>query len=322
MLERWFNRAWYGGVQWTWILLPLMGLYALVANRRRRDYLRQQQKQLPVPVVVVGNITVGGTGKTPVICELARFLTAQGKHVGIISRGYGAAAPYYPFHVQVSSVVRESGDEPLLIAQRGYTVVIDPERLRGARALVAMGVDIILCDDGMQHYALYRDLEICLLDATRMLGNQHLLPVGPLREPASRLSSVDFVWFNGGVDGAAFQIQATALVNLKSRQRVNLAEAQFTDVVAVAGIGNPQRFFTSLQQCVAVAECVAKPDHYEYCAGDFSAYAGRTIIMTEKDAVKCAAFATDNMWFLEVQAVIPSDLLAKFLTRLAEVNNG
>lgn len=322
MLERWFNRAWYGGLQWTWLLLPLMLLYRYVVLRRRKHYLAARTKQLDVPVIVVGNITVGGTGKTPVICELARQLTAQGKRVGVLSRGYGAKAPVYPFPVKTDSPVAEAGDEPLLIAQRGYCVVVDPVRARGAQQLADMGIDVILCDDGMQHYALYRDVEICLLDGVRQLGNRQLLPVGPLREPESRLTEVDFVWYNGGNDSDCFYLQPAAFVNLKTRQRISVDAFNAGACIAVAGIGNPQRFFSTLQQLGIEAHCIPLPDHYAYAKDDFAQYAGQKLIMTEKDAVKCSGFATENMWYLEVQAEIPQHLLLMFFKRLDEVAHG
>lgn len=322
MLERWFNRAWYGGLQWTWLLLPLMLIYRHIVLRRRKHYLAVRAKQLNVPVIVVGNITVGGTGKTPVICELARQLTAQGKRVGVLSRGYGAKAPFYPFPVKADSPVAEAGDEPLLIAQRGYNVVIDPVRSRGAQQLADMGVDVILCDDGMQHYALYRDIEICLLDGERQLGNRQLLPVGPLREPESRLKEVDFIWYNGRNGADCFYLQPAAFVNIKTRQRISVDAFKAGACVAVAGIGNPQRFFLTLQKMGIDVQCIALPDHYVFTEDDFAQYAGRKLIMTEKDAVKCSGFATEHMWYLEVQAEIPQHLLSLFFKRFGEVAHG
>lgn len=321
MLERWLNRAWYGGVQWTWIFLPLMLLYGAVVFYRRQRYLKTDKHQVNVPVVVVGNITVGGTGKTPVICELARYLSAQGKRVGILSRGYGAVAPYYPYRVTPEAAVSQVGDEPLLMAQRGWHVLIDPLRSRAVLELAA-DVDVILCDDGMQHYALHRDIEICLLDGARLLGNGQLLPVGPLREPVSRLQAVDFVWQNGSGSGNSFYLQPSAFVNLKTGQRIAPAEFSAANLVAFAGIGNPQRFFTTLQDLGFAIEPVSKPDHYVYSAGDFAAYRHKTLVMTEKDAVKCRALAEPNMWYLEVQAVIAQELLVEFLTRVNGIRHG
>jgi tetraacyldisaccharide 4'-kinase len=321
MLERWFNRAWYGGVQWTWIFLPLMLLYWGMVVFRRRRFLKGGPRQVNVPVVVVGNITVGGTGKTPVICELARFLSANGKRVGVLSRGYGAQASHYPFRVTPDSNFADVGDEPLLMAQRGLHVLIDPVRSRAVLEL-ARDVDVILCDDGMQHYALQRDIEICLLDNARLVGNGHLLPVGPLREPISRLKTVDFVWQNGGGQVDSFQLQPSAFVNLKTGQRIPPVDFCAGNLLAIAGIGNPQRFFNTLQGMGFTAECVDKPDHYMYTSQDFVVFQDRTVVMTEKDAVKCRAFATPNMWYLEVQAVIAQNLLADFLTRLNGVRHG
>jgi tetraacyldisaccharide 4'-kinase len=262
-----------------------------------------------VPVIVVGNITVGGTGKTPLILYLIEHCRARGLRVGVVSRGYGAQPPSVPWRVTAEQSAREAGDEPLLLVQRsGVALMIDPDRARAVQALLsAEPLDLILCDDGLQHYRLARDLELVLIDAVRGLGNRRCLPAGPLREPQARLQSVDAVLFNGAsadsAEGFGFTLQPTALVNVASGESQPLdLFASGQAVHAVAGIGNPQRFFRTLEALNWRPIAHAFADHATYSAASLAFSPSLPLLMTEKDAVKCRTFAQPDWWYLAVDA--------------------
>lgn len=303
--------AWYAGHPALALLRPLESLYRRVVLRKRARFLAGESVsyRAPVPVVVVGNITIGGTGKTPMILWLIEHCRQQGLRVGVVSRGYGAKPAQLPWRVSAEQSAAEAGDEPLLIVQRsGVPLMIDPDRSRAVQALLASEpLDLILCDDGMQHYRLARDLELVLIDAARGLGNRRCLPAGPLREPVERLHEVDAVLYNGAAsdrdDGFAFALQPTALVNVRSGERCGLDHfAPGQAVHAVAGIGNPQRFFNTLQGLNWRPVPHPFADHAEYSARALSFTPALPLIMTEKDAVKCRAFAADDWWYLAVDA--------------------
>ncbi|MGH8481671.1 MAG: tetraacyldisaccharide 4'-kinase, partial [Nevskiaceae bacterium] len=199
-MKTWLTRRWYGTAKAPWFLRPLAALFGFVARlRRRRQQAQAREQRLPVPVVVIGNIAVGGTGKTPFVIWLVERLREWGWRPGVVSRGYGGNAPRWPQQVKPDSEPAVVGDEPVLIARRaGCPVFVGPDRVLAAQRLLASGgVDIVVSDDGLQHYRLWRDLEIAVVDATRGLGNGRLLPAGPLREPASRLAEVALVVANG-----------------------------------------------------------------------------------------------------------------------------
>ena len=304
--------AWYAGHPALALLRPLESLYRRVVMRKRARFLAGDSPsyRASVPVIVVGNITIGGTGKTPMILWLIDHCRQQGLRVGVVSRGYGAKPAQLPWRVRAEHNAAEAGDEPLLIVQRsGVPLMIDPDRARAVQALLASeSLDLILCDDGMQHYRLARDLELVLIDAARGLGNRRCLPAGPLREPVERLQEVDAVLYNGATadrdDGFAFVLQPTALVNLRSGERKDLDHfAAGQAVHAVAGIGNPQRFFNTLQGLNWRPVPHPFADHAEYSAQALSFAPALPLIMTEKDAVKCRAFAADDWWYLAVDAV-------------------
>lgn len=304
--------AWYQGHPALTLLRPLEWLYRRVVLGKRARFLAGEGEiyRSPVPVLVVGNVTVGGTGKTPLILFLIEHCRARGLKVGVVSRGYGAKPPSLPWRVRGEQPAGEAGDEPLLIVQRtGVPLMIDPDRGRAVRALLAEEpLDLILCDDGLQHYRLARDLELVLIDAARGLGNRRCLPAGPLREPAERLHSVDAVLFNGAEadreDGFAFRLQPTALVNLASGARMPLSHfAAGQPVHAVAGIGNPQRFFTTLEALNWRPVPHPFADHAQYSAELLAFEPPLPLLMTEKDAVKCRAFAATDWWYLAVDAV-------------------
>ena len=316
MSERGLAAAWYRRAGWLWLLRPLELLFRLLSGARRLLYRWRVLPgyRAPVPVVVVGNITVGGTGKTPVVIALVEALQAQGISPGVVSRGYGAAAGDFPRLVSPHSSAGDSGDEPLLIARRtGAPVVIAPDRPAAVRALLqAARVDMVICDDGLQHYALQRDMEIVLIDARRGLGNGFCLPAGPLREPASRLASVDHVLYRGGEDPHnAVQYQPRCWVNLHSgEERPLSAFAARGEVCAVAGIGQPEQFFATLQDIGIDHVSRTFADHHRYSGADFAGLAGQTILMTEKDAVKCAGLAGNDAWYLRIDAALPAGLVA------------
>ena len=304
-------RAWYQGHPALGLLRPLEALYRRIALRKRADYLegRRQAYRAPVPVVVVGNVTVGGTGKTPMILWLIEHCRARGLKVGVVSRGYGAKPPSLPWRVRAEQSAAQAGDEPLMIVQRcGVPLVIDPDRPAAVRALLAEEpVDLILCDDGLQHYRLARDLELVLIDAARGLGNRRCLPAGPLREPAERLESVDAVLYNGASSDPAgafsFVLRPSALVNLRSGERRYLTHfPPGQQVHALAGIGNPRRFFATLEALHWRPVPHAFPDHAAYSAEQLQFSPPLPLLMTEKDAVKCRAFAAADWWYLSVDA--------------------
>jgi len=311
------------------LLLPVAALFAAVSALRRLAYRCRllRSEQIDVPVIVVGNITAGGTGKTPLVLWLAQFLAARGKRPGIISRGYGAtrtdarAVPVY-------GSAADYGDEPCLLAQRaGCPVWVGTDRAATARGLRAAHpeVDVIISDDGLQHYRLARDVEIAVIDGARGLGNSWPLPAGPLREPASRLATVDAVVVNGGDATGAFpnsvamQLQGDVFRNLLDvQQPVTGAYFQGQQVHAIAGIGNPSRFFAHLQRLGLNCISRAFPDHHAYTAQDLQFADDHNVVMTEKDAVKCAAFATTRHWALVVNAIPDESLGDTIIARLAQ----
>ncbi|WP_394147007.1 tetraacyldisaccharide 4'-kinase [Shewanella atlantica] len=306
------------------LLWPLSLLFALVTSLRRALFKLgiKKQSRLPVPVIVVGNITVGGSGKTPTVIYLVELLRAHGYKPGVISRGYGvnfdgvrAVLPSLP--------AIEVGDEPAMIVGRtGVPMVIGRNRIdAGTHLLSHFDVDVIISDDGLQHYALGRDIELLILDGERRFGNGALLPSGPLREGLWRAKQVDALVVNGGqrfegehsmtlLQGALKPVVASAV------QAPKLSDA----VVAIAGIGNPQRFFTSLSDAgFNLAHAEPFEDHQVYNEADLMAVAGDLpIIMTEKDAVKCRDFAKQNWWYLPVDAKLSSNFDRLILDKLKE----
>jgi tetraacyldisaccharide 4'-kinase len=320
--------AWYAGHPALMLLRPLECLYRrVVASKRRRFEAGEGDiYRAPVPVLVVGNITVGGTGKTPMILWLIEYCRQRGLRVGVVSRGYGAKPPSLPWRVSAEQDPAQAGDEPLLIVQRsGVPLMIDPDRSRAVRALLASEpLDLILSDDGLQHYRLARDIELVLIDAARGLGNRRCLPAGPLREPAERLQSVDAVLYNGASadrdGGFAFTLQPQALINVRTGQRQPLEYFPAGQALhAVAGIGNPQRFFATLQ--ALHWQPIAHPfaDHAPFTAQALEFHPDLPLVMTEKDAVKCRAFAGADWWYLAVDAQPSTAFRAWFDQRLASL---
>ncbi|SEJ95839.1 tetraacyldisaccharide 4'-kinase [Pseudomonas sp. NFR16] len=317
--------AWYKGHPALALLRPLESLYRRVVDGKRARFLAGQGDiyKAPVPVIVVGNITVGGTGKTPLILWMIDYCRRRGLRVGVVSRGYGATPPSLPWRVSAGQSAAQAGDEPLLIVKRaGVPLMIDPDRSRAVRALLAQEpLDLILSDDGLQHYRLARDLELVLIDAARGLGNRRCLPAGPLREPVERLQSVDALLYNGAADdrddGYAFQLQPSALVNLLSGERHPVDHfPQGQALHAVAGIGNPQRFFKTLEGLHWRPVPHAFADHAVFSAEALAFTPALPIVMTEKDAVKCASFAAPDWWYLAVEAVPSAAFVSWFDSQL------
>lgn len=302
--------SWYGKRKPFCWLAPFSKLYSYQVVKRRQAYLNGKKEvyRAPVPVIVVGNITVGGTGKTPLILWLIAFCQAKGLAVGVVSRGYGARPPAYPWRVTAEQTADLAGDEPLLIVKRTQVpLVIDPKRPNAVKELLATEqLDLILCDDGLQHYQLARDLELVMMDSARGLGNGFCLPMGPLREPASRLETVDAVLYNGAehdtADGFAMQLKPQCFVNLLTGEQQPLTYFfdKPTIINAVAGIGNPERFFNSLLALDFDIIQHAFGDHALYDAHKLNFNNDFPVVMTEKDAVKCKAFAKQNWWYLKV----------------------
>ena len=340
-MRAWFDSEWQKLGGGALIFLPLTVIFAAAVALRRMLY---RARILPawrasVPVIVVGNISVGGTGKTPLALAILDLLQRRGWNPGVIARGYGRVPPGEHDPRGVVRVYPDIatpelfGDEPVLIARRSRVPeYVSPDRPAAARALLAAHpeVDVLVSDDGLQHYALARDVELAVVDGERRFGNGLMLPSGPLREPVSRLKSVDAVVVNGGALAGlespgrrtfAMHLASERFSRLASNQ--DLAPAEFglmargRQVVAVAGIGNPQRFFDHLAALGVQAQTRAFDDHYHYQPGDLKLPGAEIVVMTEKDAVKCAAFADARMWFLRVEASLPADFDDFLLTRLA-----
>ncbi|MGB1263038.1 MAG: tetraacyldisaccharide 4'-kinase [Cognaticolwellia sp.] len=326
---RLIEKVWFQSHPAKWLLVPLLlpltVIFTVLSFLRRLAYQIGLIKQIKmsVPVVVVGNIGIGGNGKTPVTLYLVHKLTKQGIKVGVVSRGYGSKAPYYPYQVTKQSSAKQAGDEPLLIFQRsGVPVVIGADRVAGCQQLIDQGCQLIIADDGLQHYRLARDVEFIVVDGKRLFGNGLLLPAGPLRESKRRINKSDCVIVNGEsqwqkpeskvtVPSLTMQLSAQQVVNVNSGERVALntflAEylADNHQVNALAGIGDPQRFFTTLEQYgFSIVNAKGFVDHQAFSTQDLQAFASDIpLLMTEKDAVKCADFAQSNYWYLPVDAV-------------------
>ena len=311
--------AWYGTARAPWWTGPLSWIYgALTALRRalyRAGVLRSTR--LTVPVIVIGNLSVGGTGKTPLTIALAEGLRERGYTPGVVSRGYGGTQKA-PLLLEASAEPSHVGDEPCLIRASGVPVAVGRDRPAAAKLLIDAGCDIVIADDGLQHYALARDLEICVIDGVRRFGNARLLPAGPLREPMSRLQQVDYRVCNGGAvapGDIAMELHGGMARALVDDHAQPLADFAGQIVHAVAAIGNPSRFFASLRaQGLQVIEHPF-PDHHAFVPNDFP-FDGKPVLMTEKDAVKCRTFAQAHWWSVPVRAVLPKAFFDDIAARL------
>lgn len=319
--------SWYRPPRLTLLLLPLSWAFAALTALRRHGFSAGwfDVYRAPCPVVVVGNINVGGTGKTPVVIALAKGLRERGVAVGVVSRGYGGSGGDEPLRVTATTPAVRAGDEAVLIAREaGVPVVVCRNRPAAVRALLEDDdLDLVLSDDGLQHYALGRDYEIVAIDSRRGLGNGLLLPIGPLREPPSRLGTVDWVLQRGGTDPhSGCPLEPLALRPLDGRPLLNLDSATLPERAhAVAGIGNPAGFFSMLEELGISIEKHIFPDHHSYSAADLAPLDDLPVIMTEKDAVKCEAFATASHYALQVQAAVP-DALLEALAHLTDQRAG
>jgi tetraacyldisaccharide 4'-kinase len=319
------EQHWYRITPLHLLLYPLSLIFRLLAALRRGLYRSGllHSSRLPVPVVVVGNISVGGTGKTPLTLAIAHQLIERGLHPLIVSRGHGGSG-HEPRAVTADSDARDVGDEPLLMARRGLCPVwVGKDRTAAAQAGLQANppCDLVLCDDGLQHYRLQRDAEIAVIDGERRFGNGWLLPAGPLREPVARLGTVDAVVVNGGVTNEseyAMKLEGAVFYNLRNPNHT-VTTSHFRELHnhAVAGIGNPQRFFRHLESLGIHFTPHPFPDHHPYRAEELAFSDCDAIVLTEKDAVKCAAFADERYWALRVDARIDPALTAHILRKIA-----
>ena len=330
---------WYRDSLLKWLLWPVHLFMCLLYGLRRLLYRANlfKQKASKTPVVVVGNITLGGTGKTPFINWLVRALQDKSLSVVVISRGYGGTAQNFPLTVTDSVDVNLCGDEPKMLQQSlNIPVIVDPERSRAVDfAITQFQPDVIVSDDGLQHYKMARNFEICIVDGLRQFGNQFMMPAGPLREPLSRLKQCDLIITNTSAKDIPekasqpqFSTQAISLVNIKSNEAVQVSldrvARPFKCCNAVCGIGNPDKFRQTLIQNDFDFDFFSFPDHYHFKQSDFSDFAEQAVLMTEKDAIKCKSFAKENWWFLKIDTVPNAALIQdinKLSARLLEIKH-
>jgi len=318
-MQKWLHRTWYGDSRAYRLLLPLAGIFWLLLALRRalfRVGIIGRHRSV-VPVIIVGNITAGGTGKTPVTIWLAGELKLRGFRPGIVSRGYGGSQSSSSMRVDAASDPAVVGDEPVLIAKRtGCPVVVDANRARAAQMLADDGVNVIVADDGLQHYRLDRTYEICVIDGARGLGNRLLLPAGPLRETIDRLAEVDQVLINGPLRDRAedltaveqnaivFSLEASEAVRLDGSLTRPIRRFEGTTVHGVAAIGNPRRFFDQLREHGMQVIEHAYPDHARLGRRDLAFGDDFPVLMTEKDAVKLRDLGGDRYWHVPVDLAI------------------
>ena len=319
---------WYGRHPFAPLLAPLSWLYLAATACRKFMYAGGilPVTRLPVPVIVVGNLTVGGTGKTPLVIWLARYLQSLAYKPGIVSRGYGGSAQSRVQRVGPDSDPALVGDEPVLLAQRtGCPVAVAADRVEAAQALLRQTqCDILLSDDGLQHTSLARDVEIVVVDGVRRFGNGRCLPAGPLREPAARLDTVDLVVAGGRAALNEFLMEYTALPvkSLDGRREMQPAGFGKQTVHAVAAIGNPERFFSMLRRSGIDIEEHAFPDHHAFSRSDLEFGDAGAVLMTEKDAVKCRRFGLENAWYMPVDVGLSETFERKLKDLLEEVRHG
>ena len=321
----WLGKRWYSS-KTSILLLPLEWLFRLLVVLRRLAFRvgLMPSYAVAVPVIVVGNISVGGTGKTPLVVWLVSLLQKAGYRPGIVTRGYGGKAERWPQQVRADSDPVMVGDEPVMLAQRcACPIIAAPDRVAAAKALLNHSkCDLIITDDGLQHYRLKRDIEIVVIDGERRFGNGHCLPAGPLREPRSRLDEVDFVIANGlaGRGEFAMSLEEAGLRSLGNDGLVTtFDEFAGQRVHALAGIGNPQRFFQLLRSRGLEVIEHSFPDHHDYQPQDLDFSDTLPILMTEKDAVKCRRFANQQMWYVPVNAHLPEPMALRLLQMLKKL---
>lgn len=335
-LSTWITQSWYAAQanQLRW-LKPLASLYRCLAVKRREAYIKGKKSAYHpgVPVIIVGNVHVGGGGKSPLVAALALHLRTLGYKPGIVSRGYGGTAAKYPQLVTATSKPEEVGDEPLMLAlQTGVPVAVDPNRPAAAQFLVQEHqCDVILSDDGLQHYRLARDLELVVIDASRGLGNGLCLPAGPLREPLSRLSSVDWVIFQGlplasefnlpplQAEPFNYQLSISGWLRGDGQQQTACPFNAGQNINALAGISNPQKFFNQLEDLGLKVNSRPLADHAFLSATDLNFNNPYPVVLTAKDAVKLKPWLHNNHWVMQVHADLPKEFLAQVENQLAKL---
>jgi tetraacyldisaccharide 4'-kinase len=322
------ERHWYRLTPVSLLLLPLSLIFCALVQLRRVLYRLGAMRStcLQVPVIVVGNITVGGTGKTPLVIWLANFLRQAGYRPGIVTRGYRGNSQTWPVAVTEQTSHEQVGDEAVLLARHsGCPVLAGPDRVASAQQHVQQGCNVIISDDGLQHYRLRRDIEIAVIDGMRRYGNRLCLPAGPLREPVSRLRSVSVRIANGTPEAGelGMLLEPTGFYSLAdTERRVSADQFRAGPVHAVAGIGNPERFFSTLRGLGLNVLPHPFPDHHAFLPGELEFSDNRPVIMTEKDAVKCRAFANGRCWVLGAEARPDAVLGEQILNRLKEIIRG
>ena len=306
----------------NFLLLPLSLVFFIVSRIHfwlyKSSFLKVKESK--APIVVVGNITVGGTGKTPIVISIVNYFESKNKKVGVVSRGYGGSYSQEVLEVVSSSNPNECGDEPLLIKQKTQAVVaISKKRAKAVEFLNHQyQPDIIISDDGLQHYSMGRHIEIVVIDGMSRLGNGLFLPSGPLRDSKNRLNSVDFIINNGSSLNGEFssQLESKSFVNLITGEKKDLDFFKGRKCYAVAGIGKPKNFFSVLESFEIEVIPKPFPDHYQYEEEDLSFDNKYPILMTSKDCVKCSQFASDGMWYLDVSATIEPDFYHQLESKL------
>ncbi|UTA49439.1 tetraacyldisaccharide 4'-kinase [Simiduia sp. 21SJ11W-1] len=338
-MQAFMLKAWYEGGWRSWVTLPLLWplsvlLRAVAAIRRRRQQAQAQAHAVAgVPVIIVGNISVGGTGKTPLIEALAQSLQQAGWRPGIVSRGYGGQGPF-PLLVSSNTSAQASGDEPKMLYERtGLPLVVAPDRPLAVQHLLSQAnCNVILSDDGLQHYRLHRDLEIIVLDGSRGLGNGRLLPAGPLRETPARLGEADLLVINAAGplhpslqpwahQSITMTLKAHEAVNVATGERRPIGELPDCHWAALCGIGNPARFYHTLDELNLRYTPHSFPDHHAYTEQELQAFTEKAVLMTEKDAVKCHRFAGANWWFIKVAPTFSRDIKAQLTALLNALEN-
>ncbi len=320
------ERTWYGKTGLTAILRPFSWIFIVLSKLRLLLFKLSilQSQKMSVPVIIVGNITVGGTGKTPLVIWIANYLKSAGFKPGIISRGYGGKAKKWPQQVRPDADPYIVGDEAVVIArQTKCPMAVGPNRLDDINALLKYSdIDIVISDDGLQHYALQRDVEIVVIDGIRRWGNGHCLPAGPLRESPTRINDVDFRITNGIAAQGEYAMKYTGdtVINMSTHEKRPVSDFKDMTVEAIAGIGNPDRFFNYLRTCGIRLNARSFPDHHHFESHDLGYNGDQIVLMTEKDAVKCLRLANEKWWYLPISASLPDEFGTQLLSLLGKSN--
>lgn len=326
-IKKYLLESWYQIHPLRWLLSPISTLFRIAITLRQLCYKSKifGRHSLPVPVIIIGNINIGGAGKTPLVIWLAQKLQKYGFKPGIISRGYGGISKRYPLLVSKDSDPKDVGDEPVIIARYiDCPIAVSPKRIEASTAVIKhFNCNIIISDDGLQNYSFNRNIEIVVVDAERTFGNKYCLPSGPLREPTSRLRYIDFLVCNGESNNYLFNITISAnkAINITDTSiQKSMIEFSGQDAHGIAGIGHPKRFFNLLTKFGINIMPHEFNDHYYFQSHDINFNDNRMILMTEKDAVKCQYFASDNMWYIPIKASVNGKLNQLIIKKLADNN--